>query len=83
MLDNLELADNDRPIYQRLADAIGERIAGRIGGGERLPPHHRVLQHDGMGRSMGQVKSAAERVAKLVMQRHPDPAEAAPKSHAP
>ena len=27
MLDNLELPDNDRPIYQRLADAIGERIA--------------------------------------------------------
>jgi hypothetical protein len=77
MLDDLELTDNDRPIYQRLADAIGERIArGELVAGERLPPHHRVRQHDGVGRGMGQVKSAPEQVPKLVMQRHPDRAEA-------
>src|SRR6202011_6083429 len=45
MLDNLELPDNDRPIYQRLADAIGERIArGELVGGERLPPHREIAR---------------------------------------
>jgi DNA-binding transcriptional MocR family regulator len=45
MLDNLELPDNDRPIYQRLADAIGERIArGELVGGDRLPTHREIAR---------------------------------------
>src|ERR1700738_2556723 len=45
MLDKLELADNDRPVYQRLADAIGERIArGQLVEGERLPPHREIAR---------------------------------------
>src|SRR5260370_33496218 len=45
MLDNLELPDTDRPIYQRLADAIGERIAsGELVGGARLPPHREIAR---------------------------------------
>jgi DNA-binding transcriptional MocR family regulator len=45
MLDNLELPHNDLPIYQRLADAIGERIArGELVGGERLPPHREIAR---------------------------------------
>src|SRR5580693_3583191 len=40
MLDKLELPDNDRPVYQRVADAISERIArGDLVEGERLPTH--------------------------------------------
>jgi DNA-binding transcriptional MocR family regulator len=45
MLDNLELPANDLPIYQRLADAIGARIAsGELVGGERLPPHREIAR---------------------------------------
>jgi DNA-binding transcriptional MocR family regulator len=45
MFENLELPDNDRPIYQRLADAIGERIArGELVGGEKLPPHREIAR---------------------------------------
>jgi DNA-binding transcriptional MocR family regulator len=45
MLDNLVLPDTDRPIYQRLADAIGERIAsGELIGGARLPPHREIAR---------------------------------------
>ena len=35
-----------------------------------------MRQDDGVGLGMGQVEGAAERVAKLVMQRHADGAEA-------
>jgi DNA-binding transcriptional MocR family regulator len=45
MLDNLELPDNDRPVYQRLADAIGQRIAsGELVNGDRLPPHREIAR---------------------------------------
>jgi len=45
MLENLELPDNDQPIYQRLADAIGERIArGELAEGDRLPPHREIAR---------------------------------------
>jgi DNA-binding transcriptional MocR family regulator len=45
MLDNLELPENDRPIYQRLADAIGERIArGDLVEGEKLPPQREIAR---------------------------------------
>jgi DNA-binding transcriptional MocR family regulator len=49
MLDNLELPDNDRPIYQRLADAIGQRIAsGELVNGDRLPPHREIARALGL-----------------------------------
>src|ERR1700736_2991163 len=45
MLEDLELPNNDRPIYQRLADAIGERIArGELAEGDRLPPHREIAR---------------------------------------
>src|ERR1700730_18450005 len=45
MLENLELPDSDRPIYQRLADAIGERIArGELAEGDRLLPHREIAR---------------------------------------
>jgi Transcriptional regulators containing a DNA-binding HTH domain and an aminotransferase domain (MocR family) and their eukaryotic orthologs len=45
MLENLELPNNDRPIYQRLADAIGERIArGELAEGDKLPPHREIAR---------------------------------------
>jgi len=45
MLGKLELPDNDRPVYQRLADAIGDRIArGELVGGDRLPPHREIAR---------------------------------------
>jgi DNA-binding transcriptional MocR family regulator len=45
MLDKLELPDNDRPVYQRLADAISERIArGDLVEGERLPTHREIAR---------------------------------------
>lgn len=45
MLDNLELSASDGPVYQRLADAIGERIArGELAEGERLPPHREIAK---------------------------------------
>ena len=49
MLDKLELPDNERPVYQRLADAIGERIArGELVEGERLPPHREIARSLGI-----------------------------------
>ena len=49
MLDNLELPENDRPIYQRLADAIGERIArGDLTEGEKLPPQREIAKALGL-----------------------------------
>lgn len=45
MLENLQLPNTDRPIYQRLADAIGERIArGELAEGDRLPPHREIAR---------------------------------------
>src|SRR5580693_8987060 len=45
MLENLELPNNDGPIYRRLADAIGERIArGELAEGDRLPPHREIAR---------------------------------------
>ncbi len=45
MLRNLELPDGDAPVYQRLADAIGERIAsGELTSGDRLPPHREIAK---------------------------------------
>src|ERR1700758_3177364 len=49
MLENLELPKSDAPIYQRLADAIGERIArGELVAGERLPPHREIARSLGI-----------------------------------
>src|SRR3984893_11830281 len=49
MLEDLELPNNDRPIYQRLADAIGERIArGELDEGDRLPPHREIARRLGI-----------------------------------
>jgi DNA-binding transcriptional MocR family regulator len=49
MLENLELPESDAPIYQRLADAIGERIArGELVAGERLPPHREIARSLGI-----------------------------------
>ena len=54
------------PIYQRLADAIGERIArGELAEGERLPPHREIARvarhqcHDRHPRLFGACNSAA------------------------
>src|SRR3984893_11310972 len=45
MLENLELPNNDRPIYQRLVDAIGQRIAsGELAEGGKLPPHREIAR---------------------------------------
>jgi DNA-binding transcriptional MocR family regulator len=45
MLDKLELPDNGRPVYQRLADAIGERIArGELVQGAKLPTHREIAR---------------------------------------
>src|SRR5258705_653193 len=45
MLEDLKLPAGDVPLYQRLADAIAERIAqGEISGGERLPPHREIAR---------------------------------------
>ena len=45
MLAKLELPDNDRPVYQRLADAIGERIArGELVEGDKLPSHREIAR---------------------------------------
>src|SRR5580693_4179138 len=49
MLENLELPNNDGPIYRRLADAIGERIArGELTEGDRLPPHREIARSLGI-----------------------------------
>src|ERR1700758_5813367 len=49
MLDNLQLPDNERPLYQRLADAIGDRIArGELVAGERLPPYREIARSLGI-----------------------------------
>ena len=46
---SLELPDNERPLYQRLADAIGERIArGELVEGEKLPPHREIARSLGI-----------------------------------
>jgi DNA-binding transcriptional MocR family regulator len=45
MLENLQLPENDSPVYQRLAEAIAERIAkGELADGERLPPHRELAK---------------------------------------
>ncbi|WP_342358729.1 PLP-dependent aminotransferase family protein [Terrarubrum flagellatum] len=45
MLDHLELPAGDGPVYQRLADAIGDRIArGELSEGDRLPPHREIAR---------------------------------------
>ena len=45
MLENLELPAGDRPLYQRLADAIGARIAsGELAGGDKLPPYREIAR---------------------------------------
>lgn len=49
MLDKLELPETDRPIYQRLADAIGERIArGDLAEGDKLPPQREIARALGL-----------------------------------
>ena len=70
MLENLELPDNDRPLYQRLADAIGERIAsGELAEGDRLPPHREIARaarhqcHDRHPRLLGLATARAGRGA--------------------
>jgi DNA-binding transcriptional MocR family regulator len=49
MLDNLKLPENDLPVYQRLAEAIGERIAkNELAEGDRLPPQRDIARAVGV-----------------------------------
>src|SRR6201993_888847 len=49
MLENLELPAGDRPLYQRLADAIGARIAsGELASGDKLPPYREIARSLGI-----------------------------------
>jgi DNA-binding transcriptional MocR family regulator len=49
MLHNLKVPAGDAPMYQRLADAIAERITrGEIAGGERLPPQREIARSLGI-----------------------------------
>jgi DNA-binding transcriptional MocR family regulator len=49
MLDHLKLPENDLPVYQRLAEAIGERIAkNELTEGDRLPPHREIARAVGV-----------------------------------
>ena len=49
MLDNLKLPESDLPIYQRLAEAISERIAtNELSEGDRLPPHREIARAVGV-----------------------------------
>ena len=45
MLQDLQLADGDSPVYRRLADAIADRIVqGALAVGERLPPQREIAR---------------------------------------
>ncbi|TIX32433.1 MAG: winged helix-turn-helix transcriptional regulator, partial [Mesorhizobium sp.] len=45
MLQDLRLADDESPVYRRLADAIAERIAaGTLAVGDRLPPQREIAR---------------------------------------
>lgn len=45
MLRDLRLAEDESPVYRRLADAIAERIAaGSLAVGERLPPQRDIAR---------------------------------------
>ena len=49
MLDNLKLPESDLPVYQRLAEAISDRIArGQLSEGDRLPPHREIARAVGV-----------------------------------
>jgi DNA-binding transcriptional MocR family regulator len=49
MLHNLKLPENDLPVYQRLAEAIGERIVkNELAEGDRLPPHREIARAVGV-----------------------------------
>lgn len=49
MLDNLKLPENDLPVYQRLAEAIGEQIArNELAEGDKLPPHREIAKAVGV-----------------------------------
>jgi DNA-binding transcriptional MocR family regulator len=49
MLENLKLPENDQPVYQRLAEAIGEQIAkNALTEGDRLPPHREIAREVGV-----------------------------------
>ena len=71
----------DRPRQRRDAGgSIGDAerpgdLVHRLGNGRRIVGQ-RVRQHDRVGLGMRQVEQAAQRVAKLVVQRHADRAEA-------
>jgi DNA-binding transcriptional MocR family regulator len=45
MLDDLKLPESDRPVYQRLADAISDRILrGELVEGDKLPTHREIAR---------------------------------------
>ncbi|TIU17051.1 MAG: winged helix-turn-helix transcriptional regulator, partial [Mesorhizobium sp.] len=45
MLQDLQLASDEGPVYRRLADAIAERItAGTLAVGDRLPPQREIAR---------------------------------------
>lgn len=45
MLEDLRLAEDESPVYRRLADAIAERIAaGTLAVGDRLPPQRDIAR---------------------------------------
>ena len=45
MIADLQLSEDDGPVYRRLADAIANRIAnGTLAVGERLPPQREIAQ---------------------------------------
>jgi DNA-binding transcriptional MocR family regulator len=49
MLENLKLPVGDIPVYQRLAAAIGERIAtNELAEGDKLPPHREIARAVGV-----------------------------------
>jgi DNA-binding transcriptional MocR family regulator len=49
MLANLKLPDGDLPVYQRLAEAIGDRIArNELAEGDKLPPHRELARAVGV-----------------------------------
>ena len=49
MLDDLNLSDDGRPLYQRLADAIAARIvSGELAKGDKLPPQRALARTFGI-----------------------------------
>jgi DNA-binding transcriptional MocR family regulator len=64
MLGNLKLPDGDLPVYQRLAEAIGEQIAKNgLAEGDRLPPHREIA------RALGVNVTTVTRAISVLQQR--------------